>query len=119
RGVVTSANIFSRYLGQSLGAALCGALFNGAIAQSLAAAPRALRAELPHDVNAVIGDLHGQTLPAAADDYLRLAIYTATHHVYAGLAVVAVLTLVVVLFTPRGFPVAGEAAPADAVDSRD
>lgn len=111
RGVVTGANIFSRYLGQSLGAALFGAIFNGAIRQSLAAAPAPLRATLPHDIDAVIGDLHGQTLPAAADEYLRLAIYEATHHVYVGLAFVAVLTLLVVLLTPRHFPESAEGAP--------
>ena len=113
RGVVTGANIFSRYLGQSLGAALCGAIFNGAIAQSLAAAPAALLAELPHDIDAVIGSLQGHALPAAADHYLRLAIYTATHHVYVGLAVVALLTLVAVLLTPRHFPAAIETSPAE------
>lgn len=111
RGVVTGANIFSRYLGQSLGAALFGAIFNGAIGQSLAAAPAALQGVLPHDIDAVIGALHGRSLPAAADEYLRLAIYSATHHVYAGLAVVALLTLVVVVLTPRRFPQAIDAAP--------
>ena len=118
RGVVTGANIFSRYLGQSLGAALCGALFNGSIAKSLAAAPEALRAGLPQDINAVIGDLHGHALPAAEDHYLRLAIYSATHHVYAGLTVVALLTLVTVLFTPRHFPAVDESTLADATNSR-
>ena len=107
RGVVTGANIFSRYLGQSLGAALFGAIFNASITQSLAAAPATLRAGLPRDINAVIGDLYRHALPAAEDHYLRLAIYTATHHVYLGLSVVALLTLVVVLFTPRQFPTAG------------
>ena len=104
RGVVTSANIFARYLGQSLGAALFGAIFNGAVAQSLAGAPATLRAALPADINGVIGDLHAHALPAAADHYLRQAIYTATHHVYLGMTVVALLTLVAVLFTPRHFP---------------
>jgi predicted MFS family arabinose efflux permease len=36
RGVVTGANIFSRYLGQSLGAAFFGAVFNASNAESLA-----------------------------------------------------------------------------------
>ncbi|MEO8124131.1 MAG: MDR family MFS transporter [Burkholderiales bacterium] len=118
RGVVTGANIFARYLGQSLGAALFGAIFNRAIAQSLAGAPATLRGDLPHDVNAVIGDLHGHALPAAADHYLRQAIYTATHHVYVGLALVALLTLVVVLFTPRHFPESIESAPARPANRR-
>ena len=58
RGVVTSANIFSRYLGQSIGAAIFGAIFNSTIAARLADAPSALRADLPRDINAVIGALH-------------------------------------------------------------
>ena len=67
------------------------------------AAPAALRADLPNDIDAVIRELHRHALPAAADEYLRLAIYDATHHVYAGLALLAALTLVVVLLIPRHF----------------
>jgi EmrB/QacA subfamily drug resistance transporter len=108
RGVVTGANIFSRYLGESLGAAIFGAIFNSAIASELAHAPAALRPRLPHGINTVISELHGHQLPGAADLYIRQAIYTATHHVYAGLVVVALATLAIVLITPRHFPVAGE-----------
>ena len=109
RGVATSANMFSRYLGQTLGAAMFGAIFNAGIASELARAPAALSAALPHDVNAVIGALHGHQLKDAADQYLRYAMFTATHHVYVGVAVVALVVLVVALFTPRHFPVAQEA----------
>ncbi len=110
RGVVTGANIFSRYLGQSLGAAIFGAIFNSAIAAKLAEAPSALRATLPRDINAVIGALHAHQLTVAADHYLREAIYTATHHVYVGLAAFALVTLTIVWFTPRKFPAAPEPA---------
>ncbi|HET8700749.1 MAG TPA: MDR family MFS transporter [Nitrococcus sp.] len=108
RGVVTSANIFSRYLGQSLGAAVCGAIFNSTVAGALTHAPPPLRPYLPADIDAVIGALHGRQLRGAADQYLRQTIYTATHHVYAGLAVAALITLAIVLLTPRHFPAAGE-----------
>jgi hypothetical protein len=111
RGVVTGANMFSRYLGQSLGAAVFGAIFNATLTARLAAAPGPLRARLPHDVNAVMGALHGERLSAAAKTYLRHAIYAATHHLYYGLLAVALLTLIVVLLIPRGFtaaPAAGE-----------
>ena len=106
RGVVTGANIFGRYLGESLGAAIFGAIFNSAIASELTHAPTALRPHLPHDVNGVIGALLEHKLPGAADQYIRKAVYTATHHVYVGLAIVALATLVIVLLTPRHFPVA-------------
>ncbi|MEO6749798.1 MAG: MDR family MFS transporter [Casimicrobiaceae bacterium] len=104
RGVVTSANIFSRYLGQSVGAAIFGALFNNAIAARLADAPAALAVDLPRDVDGIIGALHRHALPAAADEYLRTSIYIATHHVYAGAAAFAIITLAFVLWTPRHFP---------------
>ena len=109
RGVATGANMFSRYLGQTLGAAMFGAIFNAGIASELARAPKALSATLPHDVNAVIGALHGHALKEAADQYLRHAMFTATHHIYVGVAVGALVVLAVVLFTPRQFPVAQEA----------
>ncbi|MEO7066370.1 MAG: MDR family MFS transporter [Rhodanobacter sp.] len=108
RGVVTGANIFSRYLGQSLGAAAFGAIFNHSIASELANAPAALRSHLPQDINSVIGALHGHHLPTAADHYLRHAMYTATHDVYSGLTVVAIITVGLVLLTPRHFPSADE-----------
>jgi MFS family permease len=119
RGVVTGANIFSRYLGQSLGAALFGAVFNSAMRGELAHAPEALRASLPTDINAVISvlrasALHDQEVQQTADRYLRQAIATATEHVYAGMAVVALITVGIVLLTPRQFPDASEGSGASA-----
>lgn len=108
RGVVTGANIFGRYLGESLGAAIFGAIFNSAIASELSHAPVGLRPRLPRDINGVISALHGRQLPGAAEQYIRRAMYTATHHVYVGLVIVALLTLAIVLSTPRLFPVAAE-----------
>lgn len=115
RGTVTGANIFSRYLGQTLGAAIFGAIFNNAVRTQLTNAPAALRADLPSRVDTVIEALHGGQLPLLADDYLRDAIRHATVNVYIGLSVISVCTLVLVLFTPRHFPQADESqAPASA-----
>jgi len=108
RGVVTGANFFGRYLGQSLGAAVFGALFNHALARELASAPDPLRTLLPGNVNAVLGALRDHAAVEPANRYLRHALYTATHHVYAGSAVIAAITLVIVLLTPRRFPVVTE-----------
>ena len=110
RGTVTGANIFSRYLGQTLGAAIFGAIFNNAVRARLADAPSALRADLPRHVDAVIDALHGGQLGVLADDYLRQTIRHATVQVYIGLSVIAVCTLVAVLFTPRHFPQSDEAS---------
>ncbi|HEY9448986.1 MAG TPA: MFS transporter, partial [Gemmatimonadaceae bacterium] len=109
RGVVTGANIFSRYLGQSLGAALFGAVFNNSMAQQLASAPASLRGALPREVDSVIDVLESHRLAGAADDYLRRAMYVATHHVYIGAVIIALLTVGMVLLAPRRFPVAREA----------
>lgn len=108
RGVVTGANMFSRYLGQSLGAAIFGAIFNAAIAAQLLGAPKALRAGLPKDLNQVISTLHGSGLGEAAGNFLRHAIYVSTHHVYIGIVVFSVLTVACVLFAPRRFPLVEE-----------
>ncbi len=105
RGVVTGANIFSRYLGQSLGAAMFGAIFNRALADALARAPASAQVQLPTGIDTVISTLSGRHLPAATDVYLRRAIDTAMHHVYLGLLGVSLLTVVALAFTPRRFGV--------------
>ncbi|HEU0277801.1 MAG TPA: MDR family MFS transporter [Rhodanobacteraceae bacterium] len=105
RGVVTGGNMFSRYLGQSLGAALFGAVFNAELARRLRDAPQALRGDLPSGVNQVVDALHsGRT--TAADAWLRDSIASATQHLFAGVAVLAILTLLVLAVVPRRFPVA-------------
>lgn len=108
RGVVTSANMFSRYLGQSLGAALFGAIFNATIGARLANAPATLDGRLPAEINAVIGALQRHRLADAAEQYLQHALYAATHHIYIGVVIVAFAILGLVLFTPRDFAAAEE-----------
>ncbi|HEX7326886.1 MAG TPA: MFS transporter [Rhodanobacteraceae bacterium] len=103
RGVVTGANMFSRYLGQSLGAALFGAIFNAAILKRLADAPAALHDQLPHGVNAVISALHAAHTGAAAAAWLRGSIALATRHLFAGMTLIAVLVLVILALVPRKF----------------
>ncbi|MGH8151548.1 MAG: MDR family MFS transporter [Rhodanobacteraceae bacterium] len=110
RGVVTGANMFARYLGQSLGAALFGAIFNAALAGRLAQAPAALRRKLPGTVDKVIHALHVGK-PGAADDYLRASISLATRHLYAGMAAITVLMLLVLLAVPRRFNASYDARP--------
>jgi hypothetical protein len=112
--------MFCRYLGQSLGAAIFGAIFNAALSEQLRAAPVALRHRLPGQVSGVATALaRPQDLGQAAEDYLRAAISTATTHVYAALTVVAALTIAgALLIMPGHFSTAaGESAstgPAEA-----
>ncbi|MEV4419659.1 MDR family MFS transporter [Patulibacter sp. NPDC049589] len=117
RGVATSASMFCRILGQSLGAAVFGAIANATLHQRLQDAPAALRGALPSDVDGISRTLQsGRTLDDRASDYLAAAVTAATEHVFLGLAVVALATLVVVTaVVPRvAPPVASTAtAPAD------
>jgi EmrB/QacA subfamily drug resistance transporter len=103
RGVVTGANMFSRYLGQSLGAALFGAVFNAAVADRLADAPTAIAGRLPQGVNDVIGALNDSATGAAAQAYLRHSIDLATRHLFLGMAVISALVFLVLLVVPRHF----------------
>jgi hypothetical protein len=116
RGVVTGANMFARYLGQTLGAALFGAVFNRAMAERLAQAPASMAAELPHDINAVISALHDEGTTAAAAGYLRHSMDVATRDLFLGMAAIGVLIVLALLTVPRHFPVLPEAeAPEPAV----
>ena len=104
RGVVTGANMFSRYLGQSIGAALFGAVFNAAVADRLAHAPASIAKGLPQSVNGIIGALHDAGTGAAAKAYLRHSIDLATRHLFLVMAVLGILTLLVLLVVPRHIP---------------
>jgi EmrB/QacA subfamily drug resistance transporter len=105
RGVVTGTVMFCRFLGQSVGAAIFGAIFNAALAGRLRAAPASLAGRLPHHVDQVGAALtRPASLGPAAADYLRSGITAATHDVYLGLALAAVGTLVgVLVIVPRRF----------------
>lgn len=128
RGVVTGTVMFCRYLGQSLGAAIFGAIFNAALSGKLHAAPGPLRHRLPARVSGVAAALarpHAlgqqalgqqalsqqalgqQAAGRAAEDYLRAALASATSHVYAALTVAAALTIASSwLIMPRRFSTA-------------
>jgi EmrB/QacA subfamily drug resistance transporter len=105
RGVVTGSNMFARQLGQAIGAAICGSIFNVALAGWLASAPAGLKGKLPTSVNAasqVVGG--GATkLPAAVVAYIRQGVYVAGHDVFWALVVTAVGCVIVLLLVPRRF----------------
>jgi EmrB/QacA subfamily drug resistance transporter len=118
RGTATASILFCRQVGQSVGAALFGAVANATLAGRLAAAPDAIRTQLPGDLDSVSqaldrptgdgGSAPGQAarLSAEAADYLRQAVDIAVDHVYLGAACAAGLALLALLFlAPRRFPV--------------
>ncbi|GAA1178442.1 hypothetical protein GCM10009654_39660 [Streptomyces hebeiensis] len=104
RGTATASILFYRQVGQSVGAALFGAVANGVLAARLAHAPDP---DLPDDLDSVSHALENPAaLTADAADYLRRAVDTAVDHVYVGAAcAAAVAVLVLVFVAPRRFPV--------------
>jgi EmrB/QacA subfamily drug resistance transporter len=117
RGVATGSLMFCRFLGQSLGAAVFGAVVNGTLGARLDSAPAGLRPALPAGVDGIEPAIETRRVGGPALEYLREALDAATHHLYATLTVVGVLAAVVLLLAPRRFPVheATPTAPAEPV----
>ncbi len=105
RGTVTGANMFTRQLGQTLGAAIFGTVANSTLARWLDRAPASVAGHAPKTVNAVGKLLGGRThRPGTSiETYLRHGLYLATHQVFLGLAVVAAFGILILLSTPRRF----------------
>jgi EmrB/QacA subfamily drug resistance transporter len=76
RGVVTGNNLFCRSLGSALGVAVFGAIANATLGSSSSG--------------------------GSSGGHSRAALTSATQHVFIGVAVLAVLMTVAVLFMPRG-----------------
>ncbi|GAA4078324.1 MFS transporter [Streptomyces shaanxiensis] len=97
RGTTTASVLFCRQTGQTLGAALFGAVANGVLASRLGGAS---------DLDSVTRALDsGGTAPEAT----RRAIADAVHAVYLGASCAAALAfLVLLLLAPRRFPVLKE-----------
>ncbi len=102
RGVVTGASMFSRYFGQSLGAAVFAAVFNSVLFDRITEAPADLQSALPK-VNEVVEVLQSAKSNSAVQNYLQQSFFDSTHTVYIGLLTVALLTLIVLLWTPKHF----------------
>lgn len=102
RGVVTGASMFSRYFGQSLGAAVFAAIFNSVLFDKLTEAPANLQNALPK-VNEVVEILQSAHHDPSVQNYLQHAFFDSTQTVYIGLLTVGLLTLIVLLMTPKHF----------------
>ncbi|MFF8504989.1 MFS transporter [Streptomyces anulatus] len=118
RGTTTASVLFCRQVGQSIGAAVFGAVANGVLAARLLDAPVT---GLPDDLDAVARALEDPgTLSAAATDYLRRAVDSAVDHVYIGAAGAAALALLALItLAPRRFPVITEPAAPTATGAAD
>ena len=101
RGTTTASVLFCRQTGQTMGAALFGAVANGVLAARLGGA----------------GSLDSVTRvldSGAPAEHLRHAVADAVHAVYLGAAVAAGLAFLVLLFVaPRRFPVLANPGDGD------
>ncbi|MFG2023106.1 MFS transporter [Streptomyces sp. NPDC048825] len=98
RGTATGSVLFCRQTGQTLGAALFGAIANGVLASRLGGAG---------DLDSITRSLDSGT----PSELLRHAVADAVHAVYYGAACAAGLAfLVLLLMAPRRFPVLKSAA---------
>lgn len=104
RGVITGGAMFSRFLGQSLGAAVFGAVTNAVLLARIDAAPPALKGVVPSTVDQISRALIGH--PAAgAEEFMRAALHASTHAVFVALLAFAIATLVILItLVPRHFP---------------
>ncbi|MFI7099725.1 MFS transporter [Streptomyces sp. NPDC050161] len=120
RGTATASILFCRQVGQSIGAALFGALANTTLNDRLAHAPSDIRPGLPGDLDAVSHALeHAGGLTVRAADYLRRSVALTVDHVYLGAAAAAALALIaLLLLAPRRFPVHADARTGQEPDSR-
>ncbi|WFB11601.1 MFS transporter [Streptomyces sp. LX-29] len=107
RGTATASIFFCRQVGQSVGAALFGAIANATLTDRLADAPAEIRPGLPDDLDSVSHALeHPEGLTDQAAEYLRRAVDTAVDHVYVGSAAAAAAAVLVLFFVaPRVFPI--------------
>ena len=103
RGVVTGSNMFSRYFGQSMGAAIFAVIFNAALSHKLQSAPTQLQSSLP-SVDKVVEVLQSHRSVSEVSLFLRESFFDATQYVYVGLALTGLITLIILLLTPSRFP---------------
>lgn len=96
RGVVTGLNIFCRNLGQSLGAAIFGAVFNNSFEMQMKQAPPEFAERAVNILNAIKGD----GITEAKKLFLEKAFSNSTGYIYLVMTFIAVLTFLAIYKVP-------------------
>ncbi|MFD7980545.1 MFS transporter [Streptomyces sp. NPDC059071] len=115
RGTTTASVLFVRQVGQSVGAALFGAVANGVLAARIGGGTGDGAGEGTADLDGLVRALETPgALTGPAADHLRRAVDAAVDYVYLGAAGAAALALLVLLtIAPRRFPVLKEHEPKE------
>lgn len=100
RGVVTSSIVFSRNLGQCLGATVFGAIFNNTLAHQLKLAPESL----PDSTENIMEILHNEQVSDVAKSFLQNAISNSMDYIYYGIIIFAILILFFMYKVPHRNP---------------
>lgn len=101
RGAATASNTLLRSLGQTVGIAILGNLFNRMIASRLNMEPSGLNGVSPDDMNRLINPEQAVALPEAVRELLRNVLETGLHNLFIVLAVISLMCLLVTLMLPR------------------
>jgi EmrB/QacA subfamily drug resistance transporter len=103
RGVVTATNMFCRSIGSAVGVAVLGAVANATLAHRFAHPPAGVADALPKSVDAtsLVLTSSGDAPTGAAAAFVRSALFDASHHVFVGLVLVAVVMVGALLLMPR------------------
>lgn len=100
RGVVTSSIVFSRNLGQSLGATIFGAIFNNTLNYQMENAP----AELASSTQNILATLEDQSVSETAKSFLRTSISNSMDYIYWGILFFALLIFLWIYLVPHRDP---------------
>lgn len=100
RGVVTGSIVFSRNLGQALGAAIFGAIFNNSLVLQL----KNTTHNLPNSSGSIVETLQNPAVPEVAKTFLREAINNSMSHIYWGLVAFAAFIFYNMYRVPRRNP---------------
>ncbi|MGN7388201.1 MDR family MFS transporter [Sporosarcina sp. SAFN-015] len=99
RGSATAANMFMRNFGNTIGAAIFGAVLNGSLLSSFR--ERNLDYKV-NDINLLLTEEARSTLPASNVNTLQHALDGSLQWVYVAVLVFAVISLLLILRIPRG-----------------
>jgi EmrB/QacA subfamily drug resistance transporter len=101
RGVVTATNLFSRSLGSAVGVAVLGAIANSTLSDRFRHPPAGIAAPRSVDATSLVLTGNGDSPHSPTAEFVRSALFDASHHVFASLVVVAVLMVGALLLMPR------------------
>jgi len=100
RGSATASNTFMRSIGSAIGVALLGGILNNRIMQQIDEATLSNSVSL-NDVDKLLSAESIVTLSDKAIEVLQTGLQSGLQFVYAGITLLAVLSLIVILFLPK------------------